>query len=86
VNYDELAELANSMPRIPKKELKCHQLVVDYLRWDTLHHPVHRDPISRAYEAWACPVYVDNTMEPGAWEFYEDGALKASGNIEHWYG
>lgn len=84
MNYDELAEWASSTPRLPKRELRCHQLAVDALRWDTLHCPIHRDPLARIYDLIACPVYVHNDMEPGAWEIYEDGVKVAEGNTETW--
>lgn len=82
MNYDELASFAQSVPRIPKRELRCHPLVIDALRWDTLHCPSFRDPLARMYDLWACPVYQDVTMEPGAWEFFEDDVVVASGNTE----
>jgi len=82
MTYDDLVRLVNSMPRVPKRELRCHPLVIDYLRWDCRYHPVHRDPLAKIYDLWACPVTVVSIMEPGAWEFYEDDVLVRAGNTE----
>ncbi len=82
MNYDELAAFAQSMPRIPKRELKCHPLVLEALRWDTLHRPVHREPLARWYDFNQIPVYEDGTLAPGEWKLYEDGEVTQSGALD----
>jgi hypothetical protein len=80
VNYDELASLVSSMPRIPKREMWCHPVVVMQLREETWWQPFSRSGLWRMYDLLACPVYEDPSMDFGAWEIREDGEVTASGN------
>ncbi len=82
MNYDELAAFVQTMPRIPQRELWCHPLVVEALKWDTLHHPVRREPLARWYDFNQIPVFTDDTYAPGQWKIFEDGELKDEGIIE----
>jgi hypothetical protein len=82
MTYDELAQFAASMPRIPKWELKCHPMVIAALRWETQAFPARKSMLYNVYDMLACPVYEDPLMEPGAWEIHKDGELHAAGNID----
>jgi hypothetical protein len=80
VNYDELAAFAESVPRVPKRELWCHPLVAMALRQETPYR-VH-SPFGAWYELNSIPVFEDPAMGVGAWEVREDGEVTQSGNIE----
>lgn len=81
MNYDDLASLASSMPRLPKRELRCHPYVVSQLREETQRTSSHHTDLWRAYDLLACPVYEDPDMFFGTWEFYEDDVIVASGTV-----
>lgn len=79
MNYEELAALVNSMPRIPRHELKCHPSVVVALREESWWKSSSRSRLGNLYDLLTCPVYEYSSMEPGAWEIYEDDVLVDSG-------
>lgn len=81
-SYEELAKLVNAMPRIPKHEMKCHPLVMMLLREESWWSPHSRSDLWNYYDLLSCPVFIDQTMEPGAWEIYEDNVLIKFGNTE----
>jgi len=70
------------MTELPKRELRCHPLVVMRLREETWRAPASRSRLWNYYDLNPCPVYEDPSMEPGAWEMREDGIAVASGNTE----
>lgn len=84
MTYDELVSLANAMPRIPRRELKCHPAVIIALR---AQYPEPVDVVtvlgfaSLPQNLLDIPVYVDLTLGWGEWFLKEDGLTVASGNI-----
>lgn len=85
MDYSELVAFARSMPHIPARELKCHPLVVTYLREETWWLPASRSWLWNYYDSLsrlsAVPVYEDPSMDMGAWEIREDGVVIVSGNV-----
>lgn len=83
MNYDELARMAESMPRIPKRELKCHPSVAAALRG------LEYDNETVTLFGFAAlgtgllgiPVFEDDTLPWGAWKIYEDDEVAAAGVI-----
>jgi hypothetical protein len=80
VNYDELAALVNSMPRIPRRELRCHPVVVMQLREEARWTGSRHTYLWKVYDLLACPVFTDPAMDCGAWEVCENDVVVASGN------
>ena len=80
MTYDELAQFAASMPRIPKRELKCHPSVTEALRNYTRdgEYTVYDEVMAKLT---GIDIFEVETMDSGAWEIFEDDVLKASGNI-----
>jgi len=86
--YDELAEFAQKFPRIPKQEFECHPDVVAALR--ELTHGDETLPVYCPGSAIVgigtgmldIPVKENPDMLPGAFVFYEDGAVVAFGHLK----
>jgi len=82
MTYEELTVFASSISRLPKRELRCHPIVVMQLREETQWTSSHHTQLWRIYDLLACPVYEDPLMEMGAWEIHENGVVVAAGNTE----
>jgi hypothetical protein len=78
VNYDELAGFMWNMPRIPRRELKCHPAVIIALQaQEKPEDPV--TPLALGIAITGIPVYVDLTLGWGEWHLKEDDLTVASG-------
>lgn len=83
MNYEELADLVKGMPKIPRRELKCHPSVVVALR-----RAVPVDTVTVFGFATIGPdlrniqVYEDDSLAWGEWFLKEDGLTVASGVIK----
>jgi hypothetical protein len=82
VNFNDLTYLMRNMPRIPRRELKCHPSVVEALRSEV--------PVEAVAGFGFCQlkpdllniqVYEDYTLGWGEWFLKEDDITVASGII-----
>ena len=83
MNYDELAALVGSLPRIPKREIKCHPSVVVALRESS--GPVSAVTafgfVDMPRDLLFFPIFEDDTLTWGEWYLREDDEVVASGML-----
>ena len=80
LSYGELCELMSQMPRISRRELKCHPVVTELLREQYPSETACTFGIIPS-ELLAIPIFEDPDMPEGAWKIFEDGEEASSGNI-----
>jgi hypothetical protein len=86
LTFSELAAFVNNVPRIPRRELRCHSSVVEALRAATGPVPVEAPPgysVSLLQDLLSVPVCTDDEKFAwGEWRIEEDGRHVASGKIK----
>ena len=78
----DLAELADRIGYVPRRELHCHP---DVARWLMLTLPEAEPEFPFAGSIGALtgvPVTEKPEFEPGTWELREDGEVTAAGHLE----
>lgn len=81
----EISNLLETMPRIPKKELKCHPSVTAALRATDGPVPVMCGEHERyilGRDLLDIPIYEDEDLAVGSWFIYEDDRLVAFGVLK----
>lgn len=82
MDYNELAEFAQNMPRIPRREMRCHPLVLTALRsgFSVQELASKLGYLGLPNNLMTMNVFEVPVMDPGAWEILEDGEITATGN------
>lgn len=82
LDFAALAELADRIGHVPRRELHCHPDVARWLML-TLPEAEPKFPFAGAIGSLTgVPVTEDPDFEPGAWELREDSEVTAVGRIQ----